>query len=381
MTLINKLPPEWDWVKVSWLPKPATERSFNTLIDTIMGEAARRESENLEQTTAFLSRMTLSSRKPRRPHSRLPQPRVTTFLDKTELKCRYCKRTGDTEKVCFRRKRRAPRSPRRKSKHTGEAFVVQVCTSTEANLAAHQISAEFILDTGSTHHVLNDKKWFVDFKPHASTREVKLGGAYSLKSKGEGTARLTVRNGKKLSTLFLSNALYVPNMRRNLISVGKLTDFAHSIQTSMAEMKILFKGHVRATAPRRFGLYILRAEGNPVSSFVTEGNLISLKKMHEALAHVGKLKTIRTLQRLNFAFYDDLPNCEACLQGKQRRSAYKSKPKASISTCPGTIHADLCSATPPSLGRANHFLCMTDEFSKFRKVYFLKTKDETPNCI
>ena len=42
------------------------------------------------------------------------------------------------------------------------------------------------------------------------------------------------------------------------------------------------------------------------------------------------------------------------------------------------------SAVPPpteSLGHSHHFLTITDEFSKFRKVYFLHTKDETIECI
>lgn len=37
----------------------------------------------------------------------------------------------------------------------------------------------------------------------------------------------------------------------------------------------------------------------------------------------------------------------------------------------------LCSHTPPSKGGSNHFLCITNEASKYRKVYFDKTKDET----
>ena len=45
------------------------------------------------------------------------------------------------------------------------------------------------------------------------------------------------------------------------------------------------------------------------------------------------------------------------------------------------IHTDLCSPMNQSLGGAYHFMCLTDECSKFRRVYFLRSKDEAPDIL
>ena len=107
----------------------------------------------------------------------------------------------------------------------------------------------------------------------------------------------------------------------------------------------------------------------------------SLRKTHELLAHINK-ETVKKFLVLNGTkFTDDLDQCEDCIKAKQTRAVYHSRPAVAKATEIGTVHADLCSPSTESIGKSKHFLMITDEFSKYRKVYFLKTKDEAINCI
>ena len=48
IALINKLPENWTWIEVLWLPKPEIEQTSTALVTLILKEAARRDSEHLE---------------------------------------------------------------------------------------------------------------------------------------------------------------------------------------------------------------------------------------------------------------------------------------------------------------------------------------------
>ena len=79
------------------------------------------------------------------------------------------------------------------------------------------------------------------------------------------------------------------------------------------------------------------------------------------------------------------PTQQVCLveipNGKMRRASFRPKPESSISPRIGKIHSDVCSVDTPSFGGSQHFITFTDEKSKFRKIYFLKSKDEVPDII
>ena len=86
ITLINKLPASWSWVKQSWLQKLETERKLANLSDMILAEAARRESEKASQqrggatalTARFFNRRNPSPLNPNRRNQQggsKPKPR------------------------------------------------------------------------------------------------------------------------------------------------------------------------------------------------------------------------------------------------------------------------------------------------------------------
>ena len=244
------------------------------------------------------------------------------------------------------------------------------------------MGTRIIVDSGATNHVLNDKSFFHDLKPLSVSREVRFGNSATLKAQGCGDATLTIRQGEKYVKLSLTKALYVPSISVNLISLGQVVNDGFTV-TVKKEGIALSTGQVKVTAPYEDGLFVLRAqeqvEANTLS--VSNGPPISLREAHEALAHIGKERVKKTLTENGVAFYDDLAMCDACQKGEQHRQPSRSKPKDTGATSPGFIHADVCSATESSLTGKYHFLCLTDDFTKYRALFFLRQKDEVPDCI
>ena len=67
--LIHSLPRSWDSFKLSWATKSESERDITSLIELILAEAVRRESDDFEPVTALFSKISMGSR-----HHRVAKP-------------------------------------------------------------------------------------------------------------------------------------------------------------------------------------------------------------------------------------------------------------------------------------------------------------------
>lgn len=68
--------------------------------------------------------------------------------------------------------------------------------------------------------------------------------------------------------------------------------------------------------------------------------------------------------------------CSGCVYGKQHHNSHPKNSKVAEKLL-DVVHVDLCEMNIKSLGGAKYFILFKDEFSHFRTVYFLKTKDES----
>lgn len=72
--------------------------------------------------------------------------------------------------------------------------------------------------------------------------------------------------------------------------------------------------------------------------------------------------------------------CSGCVYGKQNRISHPIN-KIIAEKPLDLIHVDLCEMNMKSLGGAKYFLLFKDDFTHFRTVYFLKTKDEAASKL
>ncbi|XP_073137773.1 uncharacterized protein [Henckelia pumila] len=141
---------------------------------------------------------------------------------------------------------------------------------------------EWILESGCTYHMSPRKDWFSDFK-EAETGYVLLGNNESCKILGVGSIKLKMWDG---SVKILSDVRYIPDLKRNLISLGTLDqkgltykaqgDILKVVKGSLAIMKSILKQ----------GLYVL--QGNTLSSktHMATSNKNQTIFWHQRLGHM-----------------------------------------------------------------------------------------------
>ncbi|GJT01445.1 putative ribonuclease H-like domain-containing protein [Tanacetum coccineum] len=106
-------------------------------------------------------------------------------------------------------------------------------------------------------------------------------------------------------------------------------------------------------------------------------------KWHRRLGHVNfknlnKLVKGNLVRGLPSKIFQNDHTCVACQKGKQHKASCKAKAVSSISQTLQLLHMDLFGPTSVrSLNHKTYCLVITDDFSRFSWVFFLRTKDET----
>ncbi|OWZ06852.1 Ty1-Copia Retrotransposon protein [Phytophthora megakarya] len=214
------------------------------------------------------------------------------------------------------------------SSNNSEAFLWYVATPNDVN----QPQAEWILDSGATHHMCTDRNLLFGTEPANLTIQVANSATMTSTLKGNCLLETTV-NGDKRSIL-LTNVYYCEALGRNLLSLSQLR--RRGLNFTFAD-KCTFHsrdGSVVGEATEHEGLWIINANtlcsssSNGYAYFVNVQNS-SLQKWHERLGHVNYQDLLRMASR-NLAYGISLANkkatfCMACAEGKQSRNMSQSK--------------------------------------------------------
>lgn len=133
---------------------------------------------------------------------------------KTRVTYWFCKKEGHVKKDCFARKKKM------ETEGPGEAgVIIEKLFFSEALSVNDQLVKDlWVLDSGCTSHMTSRRDWFCDFQENGSTT-ILLGDDHLVESQGQGSIRVNTHGG---SIKILNNVKYVPNLRRNLISIGKI---------------------------------------------------------------------------------------------------------------------------------------------------------------
>ncbi|KAI3784263.1 hypothetical protein L1987_43358 [Smallanthus sonchifolius] len=191
---------------------------------------------------------------------------------------------------------------------------------------------------------------------------------------------------------------YVKEFDFNLMSVSQVCDQKHWMLFTDKECFVLSPGlsipppeSILLTAQRKENLYVLDMNevtpSGSVSCFLLKASVDEPDLWHRRLSHVN-IKTINKLVKNNLV--RGLPDkefqledhCIACLKGKQHKSSHKPKTLNTNDTPLQLLHMDLFGPTNVmSLGKKSYCLVITDDYTRFSWVYFLRTKDETAEIL
>lgn len=315
----------------------------------------------------------------------------TTGNDKNKLiTCYNCRKTGHLARDCRAKKDGNYRRSSVKQKRDYDAFLMF--------LNNVEIKDSWILDSGCTHHVCRRRDWFTNFREmdseviNTAADPSKQNGA-TLRAKGIGDIFLKTSVANVERGIVLRDVYYVPNVRKNLMSVSQIERKGKELLIKDGKVRIRnakTKG-VICEAYRQNDLYMLKVEidKNVPENAVKEINTLKVDNAelwHRRFCHVND-NTIRKLADTNRVIGLDnarMDNftCEACCISKATKNACKRlKSRQSKGICE-LIHSDLCGPMPvKSIGESRYFLTFTDDFSRSVTVMCIKSKEEVKDRV
>jgi histone deacetylase 1/2 len=182
----------------------------------------------------------------------------------------------------------------------------------------------------------------------------------------------------------LKEALYVPHLSRNLISMIQL--MKQNVQiTSINEIcQVTVDSNTPFTADISNNLLELKLSNtqtqSPLSLLTTHlDQLPEFVKWHNRLGHASSGQLARALP--DGILLSKMHACSACMLGKLTKKSCNGSFKP-VNAPLETVHADLVGPiTPSTNGGAQYFLTLVDQYTGYIHTVILKTKDQATTKI
>ncbi|GJR04721.1 putative ribonuclease H-like domain-containing protein [Tanacetum coccineum] len=210
---------------------------------------------------------------------------------------------------------------------------------------------KWIVNSGCFRHMTRNKAYLAEYQDYNGGL-VAFGG-----SKGYITGKGKIKLGK----LDFKDVCFVKELQYfNLFSLSQMCD---------KKNKVLF------------------TDTECLACLIARNTADESNKWHRRLGHVNfknlnKLMKGNLVRGLPLKIFQNDHTCVACQKGKQHKASCKAKSVSSISQPLQLLHMDLFGPTSVrSLNHKTYCLVITDDFSRFSWVFFLRTKDETSGIL
>ncbi|KAJ9566483.1 LOW QUALITY PROTEIN: hypothetical protein OSB04_002449 [Centaurea solstitialis] len=238
------------------------------------------------------------------------------------------------------------------------------------------------MDSGCSKHMTGRKELLANFKQ-------KYGG--------------NVRFGNKLSApimgygdilhhkITINKVAYVEGLSHNLLSIGKFCD--NGLEVSFRETRCCvrtFEGQELIEGTRKSNLYTVNFQKQRPFTEVCLLSKASFNQnvlWHRRLSHLNyatinqpaKARLVTGLPSLKFT-KEQL--CSACEMGKIKKSSHKLKVEHNTSKPLQLLHMDLCEPMRvQSINGRKYVLVIVDDFLRYTRVNFLRSKDGASDII
>ncbi|KAG8477597.1 hypothetical protein CXB51_030467 [Gossypium anomalum] len=212
-----------------------------------------------------------------------------------------------------------------------------------------------------------------------SDGELLVASVNDSKIAGVGTIKVKMFDGVVRT---LSDVRYVPELKRNLISLSTLDSKGYRYTAESGVLKISKGSLVVMKGQRKTAkLYVLQGSTVTGDAAVTSSSLSDddiTKLWHMRLGHMSENGMVELSKRglLDGQGICKLNFCEHCVFGKQKRVRFTRGIHNTKETLE-YIHSDLWGPSRvPSRGGANYMLTFIDDFSRKVWAFFLKQKSD-----
>jgi hypothetical protein len=236
----------------------------------------------------------------------------------------------------------------------------------------------WLIDSGASRHMTGIRNHLTHFIEKETHLHVVLGDDVRYNVRGVGTSTFQLDSDMQLK---LEEVLYVPGMKRNLVSISALEDKGYKITFSEGKVLAWHKdSHINSSKVigiRDNSLYKLTIK--PVQALLHD--TISLSELwHRRLAHIhyralpALKKMVTVLPEIQIQIQHE-GVCKGCALGKNIKGFFPNSDNRSKDIL-DLIHSDVCGPmTVASLNGYLYYVLFIDDHSRKTWIYFLKNKD------
>ena len=261
--------------------------------------------------------------------------------------CNFCGICGHTEESCFKKNGR----PTENSNFTVE---FQFCCD-EDNQSTRD--SQFVVDSGCTAHMIRDRSLFSSLEL-VCDRQCLSANSSSAKVEGTGSVNVFFADSEgKSRSIALKNCLYIPSHSRNLISVSALE--TRGVKTVFSKP------------------YHFLTSNNTMFPFNRSGNLYLIDSVRdESYSAVNQSN-----QHLRMGHNHDFPSsshCDTCAVVKAHRQNRNCQAIPRKNCVLDLVYSDVTGPMQTkSAGGHRYAISFIDSHSRYGRVYFMKTKNES----
>ncbi|CAN1246025.1 Retrovirus-related Pol polyprotein from transposon TNT 1-94 [Linum grandiflorum] len=290
--------------------------------------------------------------------------------------CNFRKTPGSTSKNqahLVERNEESRREETRKEESGKE--VIAAVIQLESNIIEDR--AEWLIDSGACRHFYSSRDLFSTLEESNTGEVVYMGNASSSPIMGKRKINLSLTSGKILA---LNDVLFLPFLRRNLISARLLIKAGLKLVLDVDKLVITKNGVFVGKGYMSGSLFVMDTiatinKNSAVSSYLIE----SFDKWHGRLGHVNK-NSIRLMRKMNLLTNisgNDLSSkCSICIESKFTKKPFYPVYNR-VSSVLDLIHTDLAVFKDiESKGGKRYYITFIDDFSRYTKLYLLRSKDE-----
>ena len=264
---------------------------------------------------------------------------------------------------------------------TVEGELIILSTTDEPTICLCQ-DTDWVVDTGASYHATPHREFFTTYRT-GDFGVVRMGNTGTSVIAGIGDIHLQTNLGCRL---ILKDVRHVPDLRLNLLSVGKLDDEGSTSVFSKGQWKLTSGSLVQARGKKCCTLY--KMQGKICNEELNAAEESSIQLWHRRLGHMSQkgLQTLANGELIPDLKGTQLDPCVHCLAGKQHRVSFIRNTIHRKSHVLERVYTDVCGpirttvdsgfADVKTFNGALYFVTFIDDFSRKVWAYPLKRKDK-----
>lgn len=249
-------------------------------------------------------------------------------------------------------------------------------------------SVKLLVDSGASEHYLDDRpglrERLSDYVRLVEPREITTAGNHKLKGVATGTISGYIIDQTGVRQQVRLPVVVVPDIGRNLFSVPSATEQGATTIFALEESRIEtndFTIPLQQVGGRR-DLYTFNIELGGVDLALHAE--VNADQWHRRMGHINgrSLELLNKTDANGVRFSGGVSPCDVCAIGKSIQQPHPKKANLGITMPFQLVYTDLMGPiSPPAMGGFKYVSKITDEFTKYKEIYLIKTKGEAVDTI